>query len=171
MEKNRIWLLIFAIVAAIGTYLWWTGSRTATLPPEPEQAESALSDTEAPALGTNDDSVRPVAPGGRQGGFSDPQSPAIESAPPPGFASPPPNLESFNPPPQNMEQPPQAFEPINPPSSIENPGFVSPPPPPQQFDTEPVPFQDPIPFDENGQTFDGAPPGDFAPPPPPEEDY
>ncbi len=175
MEKNRIWLGVFLTIVAVGAYMWWSGSRTAApaAPGTESESPSAPVQLEAPEAAPPDAGPTLTPPSGRSGGgFADPRSPHVDSAPPPGFQSPPSNLESFGSSNSYTGQAGQGMDPGTAPPVIDNPGFVAPPPPPPQFDTEPVPFQEPVPFEEEAQPFDGTPES-FAPPdaPQPQEDY
>lgn len=179
MEKKSIWLVLFALVAVAGGYLWWSGGSTPKTEETTEPvADSSLSDPDAPALGTGKEQIRPTVPGARQEAGTltpDPVSPSARTAPAPGF-TPPPSYESFNAPnptsdapaPGRVEPPPSAFEPV-PPQAFENPDFVTPPPPPPQFDSEPPPFeadQAPPPQNYDPPVQDGG--GEFIPPAEPE---
>jgi hypothetical protein len=180
MEQNRIWLILFALVAAIGGYLWWSGSGQApAVPSAAVDAESPVenSGTEAPVFGGGFDNVEPPAPTIPSNpparlGDRDAASPHVDSAPPPGFQSPPPNFETFSPPTPNPD-PGQGFggaESGVPPQNFENPDFVTPPPAPPQFDNEAVPFDEEVPMAP--PMYDSQPgQDDFAPPPQPGEDF
>jgi hypothetical protein len=168
MEKNRIWLGVFALIAALGIYLWWSGSRSTVAPAKPESSvEAQVPQTEEPHLEKEETPfATPTPPTGHSNGAS--ETPPFNSQPPSSYASPPPNLETFGESGAAQGNPP-TFEPSAPPSNFENPGFVTPPPAPPPFENEAVPFQDSVPF-EDGQGFDGPPPEEFVPPPSPEGD-
>ncbi len=185
MERKSIWLVLFAVVALVAAYLWWSGGPAPqTEDPSDPVADSSLSDPDAPALGTGKEQIRPSVPGAREeAAVPDARSPHVQTAPPPGLTSPPPTYESFNAPnqanpnaeppaPSPGDPPPSAFEPI-PPQAFENPDFVTPPPPPPQFENEPPPFES----DAPPPNYDTAPPNydppqdsgdDFIPPSEPE---
>lgn len=167
MQKNWIWLILFAVAVASGAFLWWSGKGS---PKVEAPAEAPVADEAAPVLDPEPAFEAAPPPSSRRGEAEAP--PAVS----PGYQPPPANFESFSPPsgavaPNNDAPPPEqapGFENTVPPQNFENPDFVTPPPPPPQFDSEAVPF------DENAPSFDAPPPmqEDFAPPlPPPGEEF